>query len=33
MDEFEISRLGTWIAVIMISLALWAVLIGGMVLL
>ena len=33
MDEFEISRMGAWIAVIMISLALWAVLIGGMVLL
>jgi hypothetical protein len=33
MDEFEISRLGTWIAVIVIALALWAMLIGGMVLL
>lgn len=33
MDEFEISRLGALLAVTLISLAIWAMLIGVMVLL
>lgn len=33
MDDFEISRLGAWIAVTLISLAIWAMLIGGLALL
>ena len=33
MDEFDIPRLAVWVAAIIISLAIWAVIIGGLTLL
>jgi hypothetical protein len=33
MDEFELSRIGAWTAVIAISFGIWAAIIGGLALL
>lgn len=33
MDQFEITRMGAWAAVITISFGIWAAIIGGLVLL
>ena len=33
MDEFDIPRLAAWVAAIIISLGIWAVIIGGLTLL
>ena len=33
MDEFDIPRLAIWVAAIIISLGIWAVIIGGLTLL
>jgi hypothetical protein len=33
MDEFDIPRLAVWVAAIIISLGIWAVIIGGLTLL
>ena len=33
MDQFEITRLGAWAAVIAVSFGIWAAIIGGLTLL
>jgi len=30
MDQFEITRMGAWTAVILISFGIWAAIIGGL---